>query len=236
MKNKEIVSEIVGDLRALNIDDRISSRYVLSKLRGYLALYIKRENDQRRLYDYDNLWLTVSCIDMVPSNSIECCGISVPKCKTWMKSKLPVPDLYLTTSGPAIKEVQSLRGDFVFDKSSPRSFEKAMKRRWKDDSTKYYWIENNHLIIPDTEVESITVSGYFKDKKKARLWSACLENECDPKDIICSLPMDEEFDCPDYLEAQIKLDTITNLFNFYKRNIVDDVPNSSTNQKSNTKS
>lgn len=236
MKNKEIVSEIINDLRALNIDDRVSSRYVLSKLRGFLSLYIKRENDQRRLYDYDNIWLNIPCIEMVPSNDIECCGIVIPKCKTWVRSKDPVPELYLSTMGPTIKDVTTIRGDISFTKSDLKSFNKAMNRRWIDKSTKYFWIENGHLVIPDSEVRLITASIYPKDKAKAKLWSACPPKECDPKDLKCALPMDEEFDCPDYLLAQIKQDTITNLFNFYKRNVVDDVPNGSNNQKSNSKS
>ena len=236
MKNKEIVSEIVNDLRALNIDDRISSRYVLSKLRGFLSLYIKRENDQRRLYNYDNIWLTVPCVKMIPSNDVECCGVRIPKCKLWMRSEKPIPELYRTGAGPAIKEVQSMRGDIVFDKSTLKDFERSAKRRWQDKTVKYYWIENGHLVIPDTEIEYVTLIAYFKDKKAGKLLSGCPENECDPKDLTCSLPMDEDFDCPDYLEAQIKQDTITNLFNFYKRNIVDDVPNLSTNQKTNNKS
>lgn len=234
MKNKDIISEIVGDLRALNIDDRISSRYVLSKLKGFLALYIKRENDLRRLYDYDNLWLTVGCIEMVPSNDIECCGVKVPKCKTWMRSKYPVPELYYTAVGPAVKEVTSIRGDVIFYKSTPKDFQKAMKRRWQDNSVKYFWIENNYLVIPDTEIEFVTAAIYPKDKFKAKQWSTCDTQECDPKDL-CPNPLEEDFDCPSYLEAQVKSDTITNLFNFYKRNIVDDVPNLSTNQKTNNK-
>lgn len=235
MKNKEIVSEIVNDLRALNIDDHISSRYVLSKLKGFLALYIKRENDQRRLYNYDNIWLTVPCVKMIPSNDVECCGIRIPKCKTWMRSEKPIPELYLTGFGPAFKEVQSMRGDIIYYKSTVRDFEKASKRRWKSKETKYFWLENGHLVIPDSEIEYVTIIGYFKDRKKAKLLSECPEKMCDTQDITCLLPMEEEFDCPDHLLAQIKQDTITNLFNFYKRVVVDDIPNLSTNQKANNK-
>lgn len=236
MKNKEIVSEIVNDLRALNIDDRISSRYVLSKLKGFLALYIKRENDQRRLYDYDTVWLTVPCVKMVPSNSVECCGVSIPKCKNWVRSEKPIPELYLTAQGPAIQQLQSIRGDITFIKSTYKDWDKAMSRRWKNLENKYYWIENGHLIIPDSEIEYVTLVAYFKDKKAGKLLSNCPDDKCDSEDIICSLPMDEEFDCPDYLLAQVKQDTITNLFNFYKRNIVDEIPNLDTNQKTNNKS
>lgn len=236
MKNKEIVSEIVNDLRALNIDDRISSRYVLSKLRGFLALYIKRENDQRRLYDYDTLWLTVPCVEMEPSNDIECCGVVIPKCKTWMRSKKPIPEIYITAQGPAIQQLQSARGDIVFIKSTLKDYLKATSRRWQNPDNKYFWIENNHLVIPDSEIELVTLVAYFKDKKLGKELSGCPDTDCGEQDPKCALPLDEDFDCPDYLLAQVKQDTIANLFNFYKRNVVDDVPNLSTNQKANNKS
>jgi len=236
MKNKEIVSEIINDLRALNIDDRISSRYVLSKLRGFLALYIKRENDQRKLYDYDTLWLTVPCVEMEPANDIECCGVVIPKCKTWMRSKKAIPEIYITGQGPAIQQLQSARGDIVFIKSTLKDYLKASARRWQNKENKYFWIENNHLVVPDSEIELVTLVAYFKDKKAGKELSGCPETDCGEKDPKCNLPMDEDFDCPDYLLAQVKQDTITNLFNFYKRNIVDDVPNLSTNQKTNNKS
>lgn len=230
MKNKQFVSEVVNDLRALNIDDRISSRYILSKARGFVELYIKRENDQRRLYDYDNIWLTVPCVEMVPSNDVECCGIVIPKCRNWMKSKEPIPELYLTVFGPCVRDVRSIRGDIEFYKSTPRDFEKAMKRRYIDHSVKYYWLENGHLVTPDTENSLVDITGFWKDRKKAKALSSCPQG-CDPEDVICNMPMDEEFDCPGYLEAQVKQDTVANLFNFYKRNVVDDIPNLSTNQK-----
>ena len=235
MKNKDFVSEITNDLRALNIDDRISPRYILSKGRGYAEVYIKRENDQRKLYDYDDIWLTVPCIAMEPSNNIECCGISIPKCKTWMKSKKKIPELYLTGQGPAVKELQSLRGDLTFNKTTPRDYEKIMKRRYQNKDFKYFWFENDYLVIPDVEVEFVTLVAFFKDKKQGKLLSECPEKVCGVDDTLCSFPMDESFPCPGYLMAQVKLDTITNLATFYKRMIIDEIPDLNTNRKTNAK-
>lgn len=230
MKNKEIISEIRNDLRALNIDDKISARYILAKLRGFLALYLKRENDQFRLHNLDGVWTTVECVPMVPSNNVECCGIVIPKCKLWMKSKTDIPDSYTSKYGPLLKNVTSMRGDIEFHKTTPQDYAKMLNRRYLDRSKKYYWIENKRIVIPDTEVEYINFDIGAKEHGKALKMSECNPGGCSP-DNKCWEPLEEEFPCPAYLEAQVKSDTIANLYNFYKRTVVDEMPNLDVNQK-----
>lgn len=53
--NRDIISEISESIRAKTPDDRVSNRYILSKLINKTSFYIKRENDLFRLFDYDNI-------------------------------------------------------------------------------------------------------------------------------------------------------------------------------------
>lgn len=231
MKNKEIVSEIINDLRALNIDDRVSSRYILSKLNSYVALYIKRENDQMRLFNFDNIWTTIECIRLEQSTNVECCEISIPRCSNWAKSRHKLPELFITKFGPAIRSVATVRRDLVFQKTTPRDYAKVLRRRYVNKEKRYYWLENNHLVIPDSEIELVTIEAYFRDNGIARLMSECDPGDCDNKKSSCYNPLEEEWICPSHLQSQVKQDTVSNLFSFYKRNIVDEIPNLDTNQK-----
>lgn len=226
MKNSEIISEIINDLRALQVDDRISSRYVLSKLRDKAALYIKRENDLFRLFDQQEIWTTIDCIEMVPADIVQCCDIQIEKCKFFMRSKYKIPDIYSYRNGSVIREVMSMDGSKNFLPTTPIKYKAILDREFLDKRLKYFWFENGYLIIPDSQVQSIRLTGYFQDISKAK------ELGCNPRPIKCSNPLDEEFQCPSHLRAIVKQDTITDLFNFYGRKVKDENANDDLNKKS----
>lgn len=227
MKNSEIVSEIINDLRSLNLDDHISKRYVLAKLQDNAALFIKRENELLRLYNYQDIWTTVSCIEMEPADVVECCCIRIEKCKFMMKSTLPLPDIYSYKGGPLIQEVLSMDGSQEYRLTTPRGYKRILDREFIDKNVKYFWIENDHIIIPDSRVKLVSLTAFFRNVSEAKQLNSC----DDSGDNNCIRPLDEEFLCPAHLLSIVKESTITNLFNFYKRNQIDTLPDDDNNKK-----
>lgn len=222
MKNKEIVSEIVNDLRAMQIDDRISERYVLSKLKYFNGLFLKRENDTLRLFYYDNIWTTVECLQMEPIDVVKCLGVVIPKITSVMQSILPIPEIYSYKNGPLVKEVMPIDEGIVYQPSTIVDFNKILKREFIGD-IRYYWFRNGHLVIPNGP-QAAHFTACFVTQSDALQLSTC-------NTLTCPDPMEDEFPCPPHLVSTVKQETLKDLFNFYKRNINDEVPDSDTNNK-----
>lgn len=219
MTNREVISEVVNDLRALGVDDHVSLRYILAKLQGYTAIFVKREADLRRLYRSSDIWTTIECFKLRPAVVSECCNITIPFCNSLMKSVEKLPETYSTNFGNVIREVSSINNTVLFEQVTPRQYQAIKLRPFHSKKKKYYWIENGYLVVPDSDVELVKVTGYFKDPDAAKRASACSEQE-----DSCNSPLDEKFTCPEYLLQVVKQETIKDLFNFYKRVIPDQAP------------
>lgn len=100
--NRQFCSDIVGFLRANNIDERISYRLILGVARDAAQTFIKQDSDSRRLFKQANLWITLSCFEMEEVPLIDCL-FDVSYCKNIMKSKEKLPDFYSTGYGSLIR-------------------------------------------------------------------------------------------------------------------------------------
>jgi hypothetical protein len=216
MTNKEAISEVINDLKALRVDDRISERYVLSKLKHYNSLFLKRENDQLRLFWYDNIWLTVECIDMEEVPYSECADIRIPNVNQFVRSKNKVADIYSYKNGPLVRELMSLDEGNLYHITTPREYANILKREFPG-TKRYFWFRNGHLVIPKFSVKQVSITAVFKDPEKARAMSSCTDK--------CMEPLEEEFPCPEHLYEVVKQETIKDLFTYYKRTIPDTTPN-----------
>ena len=218
LSNRMIISDIVSDLRAMNIDDKVSKRHILNKLRGFLALFIKRDADARRVVNISDIWLEVSCVELCQAPLIDCCNIDIPKCKFVMKSKKKIPETYETFYKELI-EVHNPLYAKEFKQITPKEYKNILAREFQDKRIKYFWISNGYIIIPDSLVEAITIRGVFVNPAEAMRLNSCLEQD------ECISFLDQPFNCPDYLIPVVKQETLKDLFSFYKRSIADENPN-----------
>lgn len=227
MKVREIVSEIIGDLRGHSIDDRISQRYILSKLKDVAALYIKRENDQFRLFNQQDIWTTVDCIEMEEFDKAKCCDIQIDKCQFMMRSIEELPEIFSYKGGPVIRELISIDGSTSFSPTTPLGYMNIIDREFRDKRLKYFWIENKRLIIPDTNIKKVRITAYFRDPYEAK------QIGCMPVDITkeCMSALDEEFQCPTHLLSTVKEHTLNILMNSYKRVVPDEMSDGNSNNK-----
>lgn len=227
LTNRQIISDIVSDLRANNIDDRVSKRYILNKLRDFAALFIKRDADSRRLLSISDLWTEVPCVEFCEVPLVDCCNIDIPSCKTVMRSVKPIPETYETM----YKELlQIFNPEFAkeFRQITAQEYRDVTTREFIDKRIKYFWLSNGYIIIPDALVRIATIRGVFVNPAEAKKLSACAES-----DETCPALLDQPFVCPDYLLPVVKQEVLKDLFNFYKRNVLDESPNINTNKKVN---
>ena len=219
--NRQIISDIVSALRAQNIDDRISFRLVLSLMRDSTGNFVKQDADNRRLFKESSLWLTIPCVAMESVNVNEC-NADLLGCETIQKSIVRIPETYNTMYGDSIR-VLNLAGSIEYKQIQPQDYQDIKNRPFKSQKFKYFWIDNNHIYIPDSQVEDVKVIGYFKKSE----YVARLLN----RDGGCMHPLDEEFRCPTYLVKIVKDDVFQTLLRTFKSVVVDENPDLDSNAK-----
>ena len=260
MTNREIISEVVGDLRALQVDDRVSERYVLTKLKNVNALLLKRENDTLRLYDDNNVWFPIECLQMEELDPKAypdgCRGTNViNKIYNYTRSLYPIPQIYSSKVGPLIREVQTLDDAGTYQPTTPTEYARIVQREFQNPNIRYYWFDGlGRLVIPNSATRMVTMTASFREPWKAMLIDACnptsvttvstvpTGNSCDTSSIsttttsnTCPAPLDDPFLCPTHLIGTVKELATKDLFDFYKRNITDPVPDDDNNSKQDRK-
>lgn len=224
--NRQIISDIVNDLRALNLDDHVSKRYILSKLRSAAALLIKRDADTRRLLNISEIWTVVPCVELCEVPLSDCCDIDIPQCQKVMKSRLRLPETLQTLYKELIQIFNpKFSREFIF--TTPQQYKNIIDREFVDPRLKYYWISNGHIVVPDALVDTITIRGVFLEPARAKRMNSCIPLE----EQECISILDQPFTCPDYLVGPVKEQVLKDLFSFYKRNVVDEMPDLNTNLK-----
>ncbi len=212
MLNKEFIALVEQDLNALNFDDYISKEYIWSKGITNLEILIKRESDSRKLYSNTKLFQTL-CIEMEETDSIFC-SVKLP-CKKVCKSKEKVPKTFSTSSG-SLLIVSNILSEEVYKEVLPSRYNTISNRGIKT-KTKYWWIENDYLVIPSdicflqVKIQGLFINNINKDK--------------------CSSMLEEIFPCPEYLVSTCVDLVVSKILETKKRIPVDENTNLNTNQK-----
>lgn len=210
---RSISSDIQSELRANNIDDRYSFRFLTSKIKDKVKNFVKQDADNRRFYKLPELWKPFPPIEMKVVDNTEY-ALDVPECKTLMKSKKELPKTFSSNYGELIR-IFTINGETQYHLTTKIAYRDIMNREFRDKRIKYAWIEGGFLYIPDSEVQVVKAMGF---------------NESTLSPDGCSKPLDEELSVPPYLLDIVKKDIINELLG--KKNIhVDEKPNLNSNEK-----
>jgi hypothetical protein len=254
MTNRELISEVTGDLRALQVDDRVSQRFILSKLKTINALLLKRENEQLRLYDDNNVWFTIGCLEMQELSPASypdgCKGANViGKIYNYTRSINAIPQIYSSKIGPIIREIQTLDDAGIYQPTTPTEYARIVNREFRNPNIRYYWFDGRgRLVIPNSSTKMVSITASFMEPWRAMLIDSCAQpnstvsttssgKECTtgPQVITsstaCPEPLDDPFLCPTHLLSSVKEMATKDLYEFYKRNITDPVPDDDNNSK-----
>ena len=111
---------------------------------------------------------------------------------------------------------------------SPNQYIDLKKRKYARDTTKYFYVKDGYLYLPDSTVEVVDIRMFTIYRDQAL--SLCA---CNPEHK-CKSAWDQEFICPDrFLDLIIK-DTLTELGSIYRTSLEDANPNLDVNQKTQT--
>ena len=219
--NKQLASDMATELKALNIDERMSFRFILSRLKDKTRLFIKQDADSRRLLKITNIWKTIKCLDMCDIDAIEC-ACDIPNCKVIKKSKIKIPRVFDSNYGSLIK-VLTIDGGKEYLPTTLSSYIDIKNREIQNPNIKYFWMEDGYIFIPDSMVEQVRVVGLFENPEEVDVIN-------DPS-LKCSKPLDALFPCPGHLLEIIKKDTIGELVRLFKNVPDDESPNQNSNLK-----
>lgn len=180
--NREVVSETMHRLNALNVDELISNRMVLTTLRNSTAAVIRQRSDNRRLFQNMELFVTVNVL-LEEYNGLR-------------RSTKAFPERYDTTYAQIVR-VFTIDGLTELTPTTYHEYQYKAERRFKDPAQKYFYFEGDRLVVADPNIEEVVVSGIFKEPAKARLMD---KNAVTPS---CMFPMDDLFVCPSELVGDV---------------------------------
>lgn len=158
---REFISTIRNALTSTTLDNYIPGEYIYNVGLSISKLLIKRETDSRKIFKNTSIFTMIEdCIEMEESDSFSCTNVRIPKCKKYMRSKKPIPEVLLSGYG-SLLFVYNLTRDKDYKEINPVNYKNLINQEYKPKDTGYFWIENNHLVIPDSEVEAVQIQGLF---------------------------------------------------------------------------
>ena len=204
MTNREIVDKVVNALKYNNKDEAISRRFVLKALRDTAKWLITQKLLDRTLFKELNIYTDISCFEFEKVDTIKCPIIEFRSCKTLMKSKKPLPELVFSRFGASIKNIVSIDGENEFVFVTAEQYRRNKKRSIKRNDYYVYLGTDNHLYIPDNEIQILNLSILTTKTDEAMECSECVENECLSK-------WEHSFIIPDKLLDVLYKDTLQTL-------------------------
>lgn len=213
---RQIASDLTLDLKARNIDDHITFRYLVNKFNDKLAYYLRLEGRSRELMRDISIWQPLKCIDLieVATNS---CGYK--DCTILKRSVKKLPEAYVLNYGLMLK---ILTVDGLITLVPIKSNELSSRTKFEYGGGNLpYWVEDDYLYIPNTEIE--VVKGLILPKNPIEV--KVFNNPCE-----CVYPLDGEITVTDYLIGLAKKEVYMELLQS-KQIVQDEAGNDNTNLK-----
>ena len=203
MLNKEITSRIISTLKSNSKDGRLSRRLVLSVAESKAKFLISQKLNDKSLHREQNLYQTISCIEMITQDTVRCPIIEFRRCNSLQRSKLKLPELIHSRYGHSLKEVLSVDENTSFINITPTQYRLNKDRSLKVKGN-YFYVKDGYLYLPDSEIQSVTLIILTQDLYDLYAISECKNGEC-------KSAWDYEFICPDKLLEVVIQETIKEL-------------------------
>lgn len=217
--NREIISTVRSMLKSVNIDDRLPSAFIYSKIMDVATLIIKRESETRRIFNSGELFKKIECVEMIDVPSKSCSSLPIP-CKNLKRSKIKIPEAFLSSSG-SIMYVTAINSSEKLYQTNIDKYIDIAKREFKSKNI-FYWISDGYLWIPDSNIKFIDVYILAKDNSEVDKANG----------VKCSRFLDSTTSIPDWMLEDVLRVVIEQIGNITKRIPADE--NSDLNEHSKT--
>jgi hypothetical protein len=227
ISNKEFVSRVVNNLKALNKDQHISKRFILNVGLTKARFLMSQKLDELTMFKEEGIITTIPCVRMHRVTYKECDIFEFKMCKDLMKSEEKLPEGIFGKNGSGIISVSNVEESRLYNYITPNQFLNLQKRKYKKSYQRYYYIKDGYLYLPDSINELVELRMITIDLKRAEEVSSC-------KECSCKSYWDYDFVCPDRFLDLVMRDTLQEIGTIYRGSVEDENPNLDENQKSQT--
>lgn len=233
MTNGDFVSRVMNGLRVLNKDEHVSRRYILKIGQNKSKFYIAQKLLDKTLFRETNLYKTIQCFRLEAIETIKCGIHEFMRCESLMRSRKKIPGLIYSKLGASIASVTSLDSSTVFLPTTLKSYLISKGRKLsKQLNLKYYYIQDNYIYLPDSEVEYVNITYIPIDESELDECNECQNDSKESDDNPCKSIWDYDFIVPDKLSEQVIQETIQEV-SMIRQVQEDELPNGDSNQKTN---
>lgn len=218
MTNRDFVSEIKTDIKAINKDQRVSSSFILQKGKGFVE-YLLGQRDTKDIFRDDTIFNELRCFELDKVKKHKCDIVEFRNCDNIMKSKLKLPKIFNSRIGSVVISITNIDGSIKYTRLRQLSDYKNQQNRQFGDKFKYYYISNDYLYLVNSTERLVNIVALFSDESELDAKSSCAEVDC------CKTILDYNFICPEKYISQVKEQTKMDLLNSYKRIVEDENPN-----------
>lgn len=216
---RDIVSELATDVKALSGDDEISLRFLAQKFNSKLEYFIRLEARSREFAKMQNIWKPINYVPLIDV-PLAANGFT-DACNNLKRSENTIPTAINTNYGLLIK-VLTIDGRFEFKSIQSELSADYFKREF-GVADKAFYIENNYVFVPNTDIEAIKILIVPKEP--------CSVDKLNGTIGKCSSPLDCVITYPDYLITLAKQEALKEISGIYKRVIEDEKTDDNTNIK-----
>lgn len=227
--NGDFVATIRNDLNALNKDDYVSARYILSIAYPYVRYLVNTRPLQKLFRDVD-AFTYVPCIELKQIKTFDCCIAEFKTCDKIMRSKKPIPEILNTKAGLAIEAVLNANNSDEYDPLRTAADFLNTKKRQFGGKFKYFYIGNegggDYLYLLNTTNELVNMNAAFLSENEALALSTCSE-----EDFSCASRLEDKFVCPEEFHSTVRDQTLASIVGGRKQIVADERPDLDSNQK-----
>lgn len=152
----DFVSRVINGLNSLNKDQRISRRYILHVGQNIVRDFLGKRITEGLLLRDLNIVTVIDCLEMVPENTVKCDIIEFKRCKSLMRSKCQLPELFGSSFGASVVSVTALDEMTEFKPITLKQFRRNLDRNNIEGLFEYY-VKDRYLYLPNSHVKRVNV-------------------------------------------------------------------------------
>ena len=194
---RESISRIRNSMKIVSEDAFITDRYIYSLVRKYGEVLVYKESVTQNIYKNGDVFKEIPCFPLEQVANIEtCCSGFDSGCRI-MRSVYKLPKMIKTSIGDVIKSVTSIDYSVQCHQIQPAIYAAMRKSStFKYNKTKYFWITDGYLFIPDVLWDSVRILAMFDENVSDFLCSSSSDDGAD-----CAFRQDDEIFIPEHLLA-----------------------------------
>jgi hypothetical protein len=227
--NGDFVARVIGSLKALTKDGRISRRLVLFTGWNKARFLISQKLDEMTMFREEGLITTIPCVLMEPISVKSCDIFEFKLCHSLMRSVKPLPEGIFGKNGNSIISVTNVDGSEYYSYIDPKRFALLSKRKYVIKDTRFFYVRDGYLYLPNSTTELVDITMITTDMVEASQMSDC---DCQEKeDNKCKSVWDAPFVCPDRFYDLVVKDTLNELASVWRTSVSDEKPNLNSNER-----